>query len=137
MSAISLPQPAPRINNILPFSRSHLLARKVRGLMMTYACGRIGRAVLNDHLADLLPVGEWVDCGLFSVRLDGHIRGLPVITFRGGYSLSGTCPVCLCDEPGRYLAGAGLQVDLWCLGCGAIYSSPAQALRTKGCKKDG
>lgn len=142
--ATSLPQMLSRYkSNVLPFVSQPALARRVRGLMMSFVAGRISRATLNEHLAEILPPDEWIECGLFSVRFDGHTppnregREYPVVTFRGEYSLSGTCPVCLCDQPGRYLAGAGLQVDLWCMRCGAVYSSPMQALRTKGCTADG
>ena len=81
--------------------------------MMSYTGDKISRAILGDYLADILPLGEWVDVGVYSVRLDGYIgNGLPVITFSGSYSPSGTCPVCLCDKQGSWLAGEGLAVQL-------------------------
>ena len=131
MSTMSLPQSAPQINtNVLSFNRQPALARRVRSLMLNYTGGTISRATLNDHLADILPLGKWVDVGVYSVRLDGYIgNGLPVIAFSGSYSPSGTCPVCLCDRQGSYLAGEGLSVQLWCHSCGAIYESPEEVLR--------
>ena len=128
---MTLPQTTARSNpTVIPFTHAPAIARRVRSLMMSYTGGKISRAILNDYLADILPLGKWVDVGVYSVRLDGYIgNGLPVITFGGSYSPSGTCPVCLCDRQGSYLAGEGLSVQLWCHNCGAIYESPEEVLR--------
>lgn len=127
---MSLPQTTAQINhNLLPFIRTPAVVRRVRILMMSYTGGNISRAILNDHLADILPLNEWVDCGMYKVRLNGHVRHLPAVTFSGSYSPSGTCPVCLCDRQGSYLAGEGLAVTLWCHNCGAIYESSEEVLK--------
>ena len=127
---MTLSQTAPKINhNILSFTQAPVIARRVRSLMTSFAAGRISRAARNEYLADILPRHEWVNVGTYRVKFDGYARDFPAITFKGGYSLSGTCPICLSDRKGSYLAGAGRSVDLWCHNCGAIYSSPGRVLR--------
>ena len=132
---MTLSQTAPKINhNILSFTQAPVIARRVRSLMTSFAAGRISRAARNEYLGDILPLHEWVDVGTYRVKFDGHTKAnrsgnaYPVITFQGGYSLSGTCPVCFHDKPGEWLSGTQ-SVQLWCHNCGAIYESPEGVLK--------
>ena len=127
---MTLSQTTARNNpTVIPFTHAPAIARRVRSLMMSYTGGKISRAARNEYLGDILPLHGWVDVGTYRVKFDGYTRDFPAITFEGEYSASGTCPVCLCDRQGSYLAGEGLSVQLWCHSCGAIYESPEEVLR--------
>lgn len=110
---------------VIPF-QVNKLSRGISRLVGLFMADRISRATLNQCLADMLPEGEWVDCGSYEVLLT-YFEGLPVITFLGKHvSLDGSCPVCGASQ-GTWLAGEGM-VDLWCTRCSCVYTAPEEVL---------
>lgn len=108
--------------NLIPFAppAPAKLRRCVTGLVSAFAADRITRQQLNDHLADILPAGVWIDCRAFRIQLVIMPDGEPYSVFRPGIkSVDGRCPICHGTD--RYLQGAGKNRVFWCKKCQFAY----------------
>ncbi len=114
---------------IIPFCTTPPKFRRcITGLINSFAQGRISRTAMNQYLAEILPAGVPVDCGVFEVRLNRCLGDEvnPVIVFSGKVnSPTGHCPVCG-QRDHRYLVGGARLVSVWCMNCSCVFSIPKE-----------